>query len=46
MSLVAQGSRTLFAPRRFIGASAGFTRLIPAGTVIKMGSTTYTLERA
>lgn len=46
LSLVAQGSRTLFAPRRFIGASAGFTRLIPAGTQIKVGSTTYTLERA
>lgn len=46
MSLSAQGSRTLFAPRRFVGASAGFTRLIPAGTQIKIGSTTYTLERA
>lgn len=46
MSLAAQGSRTLFSPRRFVGASAGFTRLIPAGTQIKIGSTTYTLERA
>ena len=46
MALVAQGSRTLFAPRRFIGASAGFSRLIPAGTQIKIGATTYTLERA
>lgn len=46
LSLVAQGSRTLFAPRRFVGASAGFTRLIPAGTQIKVGATTYTLERA
>lgn len=46
MSLAAQGSRTLFSPRRFIGASAGFTRLIPAGTQIKIGATTYTLERA
>ena len=46
MTLAAQGSRTLFAPRRFIGASAGFTRLIPAGTQIKIGATTYTLERA
>lgn len=46
MTLAAQGSRTLFAPRRFVGASAGFTRLIPAGTQIKIGATTYTLERA
>lgn len=46
MSLAAQGSRTLFAPRRFVGASAGFSRLIHAGTQIKIGSTTYTLERA
>ena len=46
LSLAAQGSRTLFAPRRFIGASAGFSRLIPAGTQIKIGVTTYTLERA
>lgn len=45
MSLTAQGSRTLYAPRRFVGASAGFTQLIPAGTQIKIGSTTYTLER-
>lgn len=45
MSLTAQGSRTLYAPRRFVGASAGFNRLIPAGTQIKIGSTTYTLER-
>ena len=46
MTLAAQGSRTLYAPRRFVGASAGFTRLIPAGTQIKIGATTYTLERA
>lgn len=46
MTLAAQGSRTLFAPRRFVGASSGFTRLIPAGTQIKIGATTYTLERA
>jgi len=46
MTLTAQGSRTLYSPRRFVGASAGFTSLIPAGTTLRIGATTYTLERA
>lgn len=39
------GSRTQFSPRRFIGPSAGFMTLLPAGTQIRMGTQTYTLER-
>ena len=31
---------------KIVGAAAGFTQLIPAGTQIKVGATTYTLERA
>lgn len=46
IDLTAQGARTLFSPRRFIGASAGFNALLPAGTVIRIGNQIYTLERA
>lgn len=37
--------RSLFSPRRFIGASAGFNQLLPAGTRITWGGQTITLER-
>lgn len=43
--LVAQSAATLYGPRRYIGPSAGFTQLVPAGTVITVGSTRLTLER-
>ena len=45
LSLAGSGTRSAFAPRRVIGAAAGFTVLIPAGTKIRIGADTYTLER-
>jgi hypothetical protein len=45
MRLEPQNVKTMMAPRRFIGPESGFTKLMPAGTKITIGSTTYTLER-
>jgi len=45
ISLVRQGSGSLSSPRRFIGKSAGFNHLIPAGTVLTVGNQKVTLER-
>ena len=45
LSLAGSGTRSAFAPRRVIGAASGFNFLLPAGTKIKIGATTYTLER-
>ena len=45
LSLAGAGTRSAFAPRRVVGAAAGFTVLIPAGTKIRIGADTYTLER-
>lgn len=45
LTLTTEGVRTRMSPRRFIGPSAGFSSLIPAGTQIKFGTTVYTLER-
>ena len=45
LSLAGSGTRSAFAPRRVIGAAAGFNFLMPAGSKIKIGATTYTLER-
>ena len=45
LSLAGAGTRSAFAPRRVIGAASGFNFLLPAGTKIKIGATTYTLER-
>lgn len=45
ITLQAENRRALFSPRRFIGPSAGFNRLIPAGTRISWGGQTITLER-
>lgn len=45
VKLVAENRRTLYSPRRFIGAATGFNRLIPAGTRISWGGQTYILER-
>jgi hypothetical protein len=46
LSLVGENTRTLYSPRRFIGAGTGFNRLRPAGTKITWGGQTYILERA
>ncbi|MDD3675882.1 hypothetical protein [Thauera propionica] len=45
LSLAGAGTRSAFAPRRVIGPASGFSFLLPAGTKIKIGATTYTLER-
>ena len=45
LSLAGSGTRSAFAPRRVIGAASGFNFLLPAGTKITIGATTYTLER-
>ena len=45
LSLAGSGTRSAFAPRRVIGAASGFNFLMPAGSKIKIGATTYTLER-
>lgn len=45
LSLAGSGTRSAFAPRRVIGAASGFNFLMPAGTKIKIGATTYILER-
>ena len=43
--LEAQGTRTMRVPRRVIGPESGFNYLIPAGSKMTIGTTTYTLER-
>lgn len=45
LELISFQSGILHAPRRTIGPETGFTRLIPTGTEIKIGSDTYRLER-
>lgn len=45
ISLAAQGSRSLYSPRRFINSSTGFNTLLPAGTKVTIGTQTFTLER-
>ena len=45
LTLAGAGTRSAFAPRRVIGPAAGFNFLMPAGSKIKIGATTYTLER-
>lgn len=45
LSLAGSGTRSAFVPSRVIGAASGFNFLLPAGTKIKIGATTYTLER-
>lgn len=46
LTLAAQNARTLFSPRRFVGPSAGFSRLTQAGTRLAWGGQTIILERA
>lgn len=46
LNCTSAGVRTQLSPRRFIGPSAGFNTLIPAGTKIKFGTETYVLERS
>ena len=46
ISLVSRSTQEIFAPRRRIGPATGFSILLPAGTLIPMGNTTYVLERA
>lgn len=43
--LAGAGSRAAFVPSRVIGPAAGFSVLTPAGTQIRIGTSTYTLER-
>jgi hypothetical protein len=45
ISLAAQGTRALYSPRRFINSSTGFNTLLPRGTKLAIGNTTYILER-
>ena len=45
LSLAGSGTRSAYAPRRVIGPAAGFNFLLPAGTKIRIGADTYTLER-
>lgn len=45
LSLAGSGARSAYAPRRVIGPAAGFNFLLPAGTKIRIGADTYTLER-
>lgn len=43
--LASQGADTLYSPRRFIGPSAGFNQLVPAGAILSVGTQKITLER-
>lgn len=45
LGLVAEGTRTQFAPRRTIGPETGFNVLLPAGTRMTFGGRTVVLER-
>lgn len=45
VTLAAPSSQVLMSPRRFVGPSSGFNYLTPAGTTVKIGNTTLTLER-
>lgn len=45
LSLAGSGTRSAFVPSRVIGAASGFNFLLPAGTKIRIGADTYTLER-
>jgi hypothetical protein len=45
MRVVAHSAATVYSPRRFIGPSAGFTHLVPAGSTITVGTTKMILER-
>lgn len=45
LGLVAEGTRTQFAPRRIIGPETGFNVLLPAGTRMSFGGRTVVLER-
>lgn len=45
LGLVAEGTRTQFAPRRVIGPESGFNVLLPAGTRMTFGGRTIVLER-
>lgn len=45
ISLVSQGTKTLYSPRRFINAASGFMTLLPRGTKIRIGQETITLDR-
>lgn len=45
LSLAGAGTRSAFAPRRVIGSASGFNFMLPAGTKIRIGADTYTLER-
>lgn len=46
LTLGANGSRSAFCPRRRIDSSSGFNHLSPAGKVIQLGTTKFTLERS
>lgn len=45
LTLVGENTRTLYAPRRFIGPATGFSHLCPAGTKFTWGGQTYILDR-
>jgi hypothetical protein len=45
ITLTGENVRTLYSPRRFIGAGTGFNHLRPVGTKINWGGQVYILER-
>lgn len=46
INLVGQSTQRNFSPRRRISAATGFNTLLPAGTVLSLGGSTYLLERS
>jgi hypothetical protein len=46
ISMLGAATQASFAPRRRISVATGFNTLLPAGTIIRMGTTSYTLERS
>nr|SPS06208.1 protein of unknown function [Candidatus Nitrotoga fabula] len=45
ITLVTENRRTLYSPRRFVGAVSGFNHLLPAGTKVSWGGQTLILDR-
>jgi hypothetical protein len=45
VTLTTENRRTLYSPRRFVNAAAGFNHLLPAGTSITWAGQTFLLER-
>lgn len=46
INLVGQSTQKTFSPRRRVSVTTGFNTLLPAGTVLSVGGSTYLLERS